>query len=60
MYSARNERDFLFSRGGSEKLEEEVVFLVTQLAELEQKNLRSPILLQKPGGYFERRKNGRS
>ncbi len=37
---------------GIENLKEEVAVLETQLAELEQKNLRSPVLLRKLGEYF--------
>jgi hypothetical protein len=38
--------------GKTEELQQEVSVLETQLAELEQNNLRSPVLLQKLGEYF--------
>jgi hypothetical protein len=52
MSGAKFERDPLWFRGGVENLKEEVAVLEAQLAELEQKNLRSPILLQKLGECF--------
>jgi hypothetical protein len=47
MRSAKFERDPLRFRRGVENLKEEVAVLEAQVAELEQKNLRSPVLLQK-------------
>jgi hypothetical protein len=52
MSGAKFEQDPLWSRRGVENLKEEVAVLEAQLAELEQKNLRSPVLLQKLGAYF--------
>jgi hypothetical protein len=52
MPSAKFEQDPLRFQRGVENLKEEVAVLETQLAELEQKNLRSPVLLQKLGEYF--------
>ena len=52
MRSAKFEQDPLRFRRGVENLKEEVAVLEAQLAELEQKNLRSPVLLQKLGEYF--------
>jgi hypothetical protein len=52
MRSAKYEQDPLRFQGGVENLKEEVAVLEAQLAELEQKNLRSPVLLQKLGEYF--------
>src|SRR5512145_3350742 len=52
MSSAKFEQDPLWFRGGVENLKEEVTVLEAQLAELEQKNLRSPVLLQKLGEFF--------
>jgi hypothetical protein len=52
MPSAKFEQAPLQFRRGVENLKEEVAVLETQLAELEQKNLRSPVLLQKLGEYF--------
>jgi hypothetical protein len=51
MPSAKFELDPSVQRG-VENLKEEVVVLEAQLAELEQKNLRSPALLQKLGEFF--------
>jgi hypothetical protein len=44
MRSAKYEQDPLRFQGGVENLKEEVAVLEAQLAELEQKNLRSPVL----------------
>ena len=52
MRSAKFEQDPLRFRRWVENLKEEVAVLEAQLAELEQKNLRSPVLLQKLGEYF--------
>ena len=52
MRSANFEQDPLRFRRRVENLKEEVAVLEAQLAELEQKNLRSPVLLQKLGEYF--------
>jgi hypothetical protein len=52
MPSAKFEQDTLWFQRGGENLKGEVAVLEAQLAELEQKNLRSPILLQKLGEYF--------
>jgi hypothetical protein len=47
MPSAKFEQDPLWFQRRVENLKAEVAVLETQLAELEQKNLRSPVLLQK-------------
>jgi hypothetical protein len=47
MPGAKFDQDPLWFRGGVENLKEEVAVLEAQFAELEQKNLRSPVLLQK-------------
>jgi hypothetical protein len=52
MFGARFDQDPLWFERGVEDLKEEVAVLEAQLAELEQKNLRSPVLLQKLGEYF--------
>jgi hypothetical protein len=52
MPSAKFDQDPLRFQRGVENLKEEVAVLEAQLAELEQKNLRSPILLRKLGEYF--------
>jgi hypothetical protein len=52
MPSTKFEQDPLWFQSGVENLKEEVVVLEAQLAELEQKNLRSPALLQKLGEFF--------
>jgi hypothetical protein len=52
MSGAKFQQDPLWSQRGVENLKEEVAVLEAQLAELEQKNLRSPVLLQKLGEYF--------
>ena len=52
MSSAKFEQDPLWFRGGVENLKEEVAVLEAQLAELEHKNHRSPVLLQKLGEFF--------
>jgi hypothetical protein len=52
MSSAKFEQDPLWFRGGVENLKEEVAVLEAQLADLEQKNLRYPVLIQKLGEYF--------
>ena len=52
MPSAKFEQDTLWFQRGVENLKGEVAVLEAQPAELEQKNLRSPILLQKLGEYF--------
>jgi hypothetical protein len=52
MSGAKFEKDPLWFRGGVENLKEEVAILEAQLAELEQKNLRSPVLLQRLSAYF--------
>jgi hypothetical protein len=52
MPSAKFEQDTLWFQRGVENLKGEVAVLEAQLAELEQKNLRSHILLQKLGEYF--------
>jgi hypothetical protein len=51
MLSAKFEQDPRFQRE-VENLKEEVAVLKARLAELEQKNLRSPVLLQKLGEFF--------
>jgi hypothetical protein len=52
MSSAKFDQDPLWFRRVVENLKEEVAVLEAQLTELEQKNLRSPVLLQKLGEYF--------
>jgi hypothetical protein len=52
MSGAKFEQNPLWFQRGVENLKEEVAILEAQLAELEQKNLRSPVLLQKLGAYF--------
>jgi hypothetical protein len=52
MSGARFDQDPLWFWRGIENLKEEVAVLEAQLADLEQKNLRSPVLLQKLGEYF--------
>src|SRR5882672_8449953 len=52
MRSAEFEQDPLRFRREVENLKREVAVLEAQLAELEQKNLRSPVLRQKLGEYF--------
>jgi hypothetical protein len=52
MPGAKFEQDPLRFQSGVENLKAEVAVLEAQLAELEQKNLRSPVLLQKLGEYF--------
>jgi hypothetical protein len=52
MSGAKFEQDPLRFQRGVENLKEEVAVLEAQLAELEQKSLRSPVLLQKLGEYF--------
>jgi hypothetical protein len=52
MPSAKFEQDPLWFQRGVENLKEEVAVPEAQLAELEQKNLRSPVLRQKLGEYF--------
>jgi hypothetical protein len=52
MRSAKFEQDPLRFRRGVEKSKREVEVLAAQLVEIEQKNLRSPVLLQKLGEYF--------
>ncbi len=52
MSGAKFEQDPPWFQRGVENLKEEVAVLEAQLAELEQKNLRSPVLLQKLGAYF--------
>ncbi len=52
MPSAKFEQDPPWFQRGVENLKEEVAVLEAQLAELEEKNLRSPVLLQKLGEYF--------
>jgi hypothetical protein len=52
MPGAKFEQDPLWFQREVENLREEVSVLETQLAELEQKNLRSPVLLQKLGEFF--------
>ena len=52
MRGAKFEQDPLRFRRGVENLKGEVSVLETQLAGLKQKNLRSPVLLQKLGEYF--------
>jgi hypothetical protein len=52
MSGARFEQDPLWFERGVEDLKAEVAVLEAQLAELEQKNLRSPVLLQKLGEYL--------
>ena len=52
MPRAKFEQDPLWFQRRVENLKEEVAVLETQLAELEQKNLRSPVLLQKLGEGF--------
>jgi hypothetical protein len=47
MSGARFEQDPLWFERGVEDLKAEVAVLEAQLAELEQKNLRYPVLLQK-------------
>jgi hypothetical protein len=52
MPDAKFEQDPRWFQCGIENLKEEVAVLEAQLTELEQKNLRSPVLLQKLGEYF--------
>ena len=52
MSGAKFEQDPLGFQRRVENLKEEVAVLEAQLAELEQKNLRSPVLIQKLGEYF--------
>ncbi len=52
MLSGEFEHDPLWFQHRVENLKEEVAVLEAQLAELEQKNLRSPVLLQKLGEHF--------
>jgi hypothetical protein len=52
MPSAKFSQDPLRFQRGVENLKEEVAVLEAQLAELEQKNLRSPVLLRKLCEYF--------
>jgi hypothetical protein len=52
MSGAKFDQDPLRFRRGVQNLKGEVAVLEAQLAELEQKNLRSPVLLQKLGEYF--------
>ena len=52
MSGAKFEQDPLGFQRRVENLKEEVAVLEAQLADLEQKNLRSPVLIQKPGEYF--------
>src|SRR4029434_6140453 len=52
MSGARFDQDALWFWRGIENLKEEVAVLEAQLADLEQKNLRSPVLLQKLGEYL--------
>jgi hypothetical protein len=52
MSGAKFEQDPLWFQRGVENLKEEVAVMEAQLADLEQKNLRSPVLFQKPGEYF--------
>jgi hypothetical protein len=52
MPSAKFEQDPLRFQRRVENLKAEVAVLEAQLDELEQKNLRSPVLLQKLGKYF--------
>ncbi|MCI0419347.1 MAG: hypothetical protein L0312_09025 [Acidobacteria bacterium] len=52
MPSAKFEQDPRWFQRGVENLKEEVAVLEAQLAELEQKTLLSPVLLQKLGEYF--------
>ena len=52
MSGAKFDQDPLWFGRGVEDLKAEVAILEAQLAELEQKNLRSPVLLQKLGEYF--------
>ncbi len=48
----RNLSRTLYVSSGIENLKEEVAVLEAEFTELEQKNLRSPPLLQKLGEYF--------
>jgi hypothetical protein len=52
MLSAKFEHDPLWFQHRVENLKEEVAAQEALLAELEQKNLRSPVLLQKLGYFF--------
>jgi hypothetical protein len=52
MSGAKFDQDPLWFQRGVENLKEEVAVLEAQPADLEQKNLRSPVLLQKLGEYF--------
>jgi hypothetical protein len=52
MSGAKFEQDPLGFQRRVENLKEEVAVLEARLAELEQKNLRSPVLLRKLGEYF--------
>ena len=52
MPSAKFEQDPLRFQRRVENLKAEVAVLEAQFDELEQKNLRSPVLLQKLGEYF--------
>jgi hypothetical protein len=52
MYGAKFDQDPLWFQRVVENLKEEVAVMEAQLADLEQKNLRSPVLHQKLGEYF--------
>jgi hypothetical protein len=52
MLSAKFEQVPLWFQRGVENLKEEVAVLEARLAELEQKNLRSSVLLRKLGEFF--------
>jgi hypothetical protein len=52
MPNEKNEQDPLWFRHRGEELKEEVAVLKAQLAELEQKNLRSSALIRKLSEFF--------
>lgn len=52
MTNAPIERDSLWSHHGAEKLKADVALLESSLTNLEQRNLRSSLLVQKLGRYF--------
>jgi hypothetical protein len=52
MHDVKPEQDPLWFRRRAAELKEEVAVLKARLAELEQKNLRSSVLIRKLGEYF--------
>ncbi|MDX2033739.1 MAG: hypothetical protein SF339_23895 [Blastocatellia bacterium] len=52
MTNTTTESDARWSHQGAEKLKAEVAALETGLSDLEQRSRRSPLLVQKLGGYF--------